>query len=377
METIESPTSSDDQRVPVRIVDADVHPMVASPEELREYLPEPWRSLPESQVGDLYSNLYLPPAGGLRKDATPPDGKNPASDPVFVERQLLLDADVDFAILITPLRINANPILESAQCIAMNEWTNNRWLSSAHNSHGRYWGSINVNAGDPEAAVREIERWAGHPHFIQVRVNAFTHAGLPFGHPFYHPIYEAASRHSLPIAVHFTGLSLLTPVGFLSYYFEHHSLYSLTYAAHLVSLICEGVFDKFERLKFVFVEGGFSWVLPVLWRLEDQWDEFRSEMATCNRRPWEYVREQVRFTTQPIEEPRHPKDLIPVAEQMKELLLFSTDYPHWDYDHPSHTLKRFPSSFRERIACRNALDFYDLPDTRLKMSDMEVVSTRA
>src|SRR5205807_4180191 len=80
----------------------------------------------------------------------------------------------------------------------------------------------------PDLAVREIERWAGHPHFVEIMLVPYTRA--PFGQPPYHPILAAAAKHGLPIVVHVNraaGMGLLTPVGFASYFIEHHALYSL------------------------------------------------------------------------------------------------------------------------------------------------------
>jgi predicted TIM-barrel fold metal-dependent hydrolase len=42
----------------------------------------------------------------------------------------------------------------------------------------------------------------------------------------------------------------------------------------------------------------------------------------------------VRFTLQPVDGPPHPAQLERFMEHMgsDELLLFSTDYPHWQFD---------------------------------------------
>ena len=46
---------------------------------------------------------------------------------------------------------------------AMNRWVVAEWLTEP-----RLKGSIVVPYEDAEAAVAEIERWAGDPHFVQV-----------------------------------------------------------------------------------------------------------------------------------------------------------------------------------------------------------------
>jgi predicted TIM-barrel fold metal-dependent hydrolase len=348
--------------VAVNLVDCDVHPEPASPAELRSYMPAAWQGVPDSLLAN--TGLYLPPAHPARLDAIGPDGAKPGSDPAFMEQQLLGEAGVDIAILDPLVRRQKDPGLELALCQATNDWLHDKWLSRGHE---RFKGSIKVPSTDPDAAVREIERWAGHPHFVQVWLDMY--AETPFGDARYDPIYEAATRHGLPMAVHFakgTGLSLATPVGWSSYYFEHHSLFPMGYAAHLVSLICQGTFDRVPGLRFVFLEGGCGWMLPLLWRLENHWDTMSGRLQHAKRRPWEYVQDSVRWATQPIEEPHDRRHLNLALELMgaDRLLMFSTDYPHWDYDDPSDVVRRLPESSRQRIFADNAIEFYGLPATR-------------
>ena len=44
----------------------------------------------------------------------------------------------------------------------------------------------------------------------------------------------------------------------------------------------------------------------------------------------------------------------------EKLLLFATDYPHWDFDTPDRSLPPLSDSARERIYATNALEFYGL-----------------
>jgi predicted TIM-barrel fold metal-dependent hydrolase len=355
---VSMPTTS----VAVSLVDADVHPLPRSPDEIRAHLPSAWQRVPEQLISSYPLVLYLPSAQPLRRDAIGPNGETPGTDPGLTERQLFDEAGVDIAILLPLVRNHANPEYEVALCAATNDWLAATWLSE-YNGHGRYKGSINVCASEPEAAAREIDRWAGHPHFVQVRLNAYSSS--PYGDPRYDPIYAAAVQAGLPVAVHFSkgsGLSLLTPAGFSSSFFEHHALYPVTYAAHVVSLLCCGTFERFPELRFVFVEGGFAWVAPLLWRLENHWDAMRQELPHGARRPTEVLLEHVRFTSQPLEEPPAPGHLratLGMAD-VGQLLLFSSDYPHWDYDDPRRVTARLPKAERAAVLAGNAIELYGL-----------------
>jgi uncharacterized protein len=356
--------------VDVSVVDTDVHPALQIPEELAPYTPEPWRTRdfmkrePWRLAGGA---VYSAPQKGVRGDAMPPGGGPAGSDPAFVKKQLLEEEGVDYAILI-PLvaRLKVDPEHEHALCVATNEWMAATWLGS-YNDHGRFRGTLRVSADAPELAVREIERWAGHPYFVQVMLPPGTHP--PLGHPKFHPIYEAACRHSLPIALHpiqQPGMQLLTPVGHPSYYGEYHPQLALQIVNHLTSLIFEGVFDKFPKLRVALVEGGVSWILPLLWRLDNQWQTFRSEVPWVKRPPSAYVREHVRLSTQPFEEPPDPAVISRLFDLMEgdDFLMFSTDYPHHDADDPKWVVKRIPVAHRKSVICANALGFYNLPAQR-------------
>lgn len=362
-----APTDSG-QRVTVKVVDTDIHPTPRTPEELRAYVPDPWRDRHWSNevFNAVGSPIYEAPNKAQRRDSYSPEGGPPCSDPVFTEMQLFGDAGVDYAIHIPlTVRPTANPEHEAAVCAATNAWLKDTWLTR-YNDHGRHYGTLRVASRDTALAVQEIEKWAGDEHFIQVMLNPYNDA--PLGQARYYPIYETATRLDLPICLHVNrspGMRLLTPVGFSSYFFEHHSLYSMMYMAHLTSLVFEGVFERFPKLKVTLVEGGFSWIVPLAWRLDRHWEQLGSEVPNVTRRPSETIREHVRLSTQPVEEPPQPRDLKRLWELMDpaEVLMFATDYPHWDFDAPQQ-MHRLPEDAQQRVLCDNALEWYGLPPTR-------------
>jgi predicted TIM-barrel fold metal-dependent hydrolase len=132
--------------------------------------------------------------------------------------------------------------------------------------------------------------------------------------------------------------------------------------SNVVSLVFEGVFERFPDLKVAFVEYGFSWLLPLLWRMDREWKNFRYDTPWVKRPPAEYVREHLRFATQPMDEPDKVEDLWKLLELLggEELLMFSSDYPHYDNDNPRVTLAKLPEGTRERVAGENAFAFFGL-----------------
>ncbi len=350
--------------LPVRLIDCDVHPYLKRQDDLRAYMPEPWRRkrFPNRR------EVFLPPGDGRRLDSFPADGSPPGSDPALMEQQVFEGIGVDFIILIPASSISVIPDPAHAAVVARawNDWQLDTWLG-AYNGHGRFKSSIVIAPQNPEWSAREIERLAGHPHLVQVQAGSSALAA--YGKPQFHPIWEAAARHNLPVAVHVEspiGPSPPTPLGNPSYFLEFHTLYPAVYMTHLVSLIAEGVFEKYPALKFVFVEGGSAWLAPMMWRMDKDWRGARSETPWLKRKPSAYLRDHIRFTSQPIEEPENRKHLLQIFEMMdaEHVLMFSSDYPHWDFDDPKHAFPPLPARLKQRIFCENARELYGLPATR-------------
>ena len=78
----------------------------------------------------------------------------------------------------------------------------------------------------------------------------------------------------------------------------------------------------------------------------------------------EYIRDNIYFTTQPLDEPARDADLAEVFEQVgTDRIMFSTDYPHWDMDEPSFVLGKLKlgDADKARIFAGNAKQLYGLP----------------
>ena len=85
--------------------------------------------------------------------------------------------------------------------------------------------------------------------------------------------------------------------------------------------------------------------------------------ADLQRAPSEYVREHFWFTTQPIEEPEKLQWLPEVLERsgVGDRLMFSSDYPHWDFDSPLEAIpETLPETTRRKLFYQNACRLYGL-----------------
>lgn len=348
------------------IIDCDVHHTVNSGKDLIPYLPEPWKSEVAKHGLRTITSGIMEWDGGMRMDSVPPNGGLPGTDPEFMNEQLLDKYGYSYAILTGgPLyQITGMPDSDyaAAMCSAFNDFTVENWLPKDK----RYKSVIWVPHQDPEAAAREIDRLGDHPDMVMVWFSALSR--IPFGNRFYHPIYEAAERKGLPIGVHtgYPGAMFAqaspTAAGIARTYLEWHCCAPQTYMAHLVSLIMEGVFVKYPNLKFLLVEGGFDWLPSLMWRMNERYKGLRQQAPWLKRLPSEYVFDHVRFTTQPMSEPLKKEHLLQLFDMMdaENMLMFASDYPHWDFDEPSILPNQLSETAKRKILYENAAQFFNL-----------------
>jgi predicted TIM-barrel fold metal-dependent hydrolase len=169
----------------------------------------------------------------------------------------------------------------------------------------------------------------------------------------------------LPVAWHLGAESSgingnLTAAGPPTSYIEAHTSLSQVAQAQVTSMVCEGVFAKFPDLKFIITEGGVAWLPHIMWRMDRLWQATQDELPWLKKAPSEYIRDNVRITTQPLEEPPNPKDLGRLLDTVRgeDMLLYASDYPHWDFDNPDTTLRHFPDPAQRRIFAETALATY-------------------
>jgi predicted TIM-barrel fold metal-dependent hydrolase len=342
-----------------RIIDCDVHHQFP-PEGIAQFLPE-------RDVEPYYAGgAGLPHVdGAFRIDTYPPRGGLPASDPEYVVTDHLDKHDIDFAVLSqgTLLGLSGMHDVDRAAelAAAINDWTIEDWFGVDE----RFLGSITVATSDPEQAAAEIRRVGSTPRMVQVCAT-----GLPclMGNSFLHPIYEACEEVRLPFTLHQGGLTP-TPSATPSSFVEMHIDMCFPVLPHLVSMVTEGVFVKYPKLKLVLNEFGVAWLPFVMWRLDMEYRAGRDELPWLTKLPSEYITEHVRLTTQPLEEPANRRDLAKLLElfDAPNMLLFSSDYPHWDADNPDVALKAIPEEYRRRVYFDNAAETFQL-EQRLGVS---------
>jgi hypothetical protein len=341
-------------------IDCDVHINVPGMGALLPYLDDYWRdSVVDRGLNSLDSISYPPRAPLTARPDWRGAGGQPASSLPML-RTLALDRwNITIAICNclygVPLLFAED--MAAAFATAVNDWVAKEWLDR----EPRLRASIVVPMQNTELAVAELERCAADKRFVQVLLLAMGEA--PLGRRQYWPLYAAAERHRLPLCIH-AGSSYrhpLTSLGWPSYYVEDYCAQSQGFQAQLASLVCEGVFSKFPKLKVVLAESGVTWLPAFLWRLSKFWRGVRAEVPWVDRSPGAIVRDHVRLTLQPFDAPEDPGAVARLLDHLQsdDMLLFSSDFPHWQFDGDDIMPAGIPPKLDVKIRSGNALATYD------------------
>jgi uncharacterized protein len=344
-----------------RPIDCDIHPAIPSTRLLLPYLDDYWREhiIRRGIEADNLELSTYPSAAPLnsRPDWRPARGMAGA-DLGAMQSQALDTFQTRFAIcnVLNGASILHSEDLSLALCRAINRWIVAEWLDR----DPRLRASIVVPVHSAELAAEEIDRCAEDRRFVQVLMLSQTE--LPLGRRQNWPIYRAAERHELPIGIH-AGSSFRHPpsaLGWGSYLLEDYVSQAPGFAATLNSLVTEGVFVKFPRLKVVLIESGVSWLPAYLWRINKTWRGVRAETPWLDRLPSEIIREHVRLTIQPFDEPDEAKQIETIIEEIgsDDMLLFSTDYPHWQFEGTDAMPDGLPDALVKKILIDNPLETY-------------------
>lgn len=331
------------------VVDTDAHVM-ESQSDFMPYLDDPFRSLFNRGEGTLGEFGMLYPRANFMTNVHTGKVK---MDFVRTQEDLLdgMDMlDTDKMVVTPTLNLYLGAVhhdeLAAAFAQAYNDWLLDKILDGQQG----IFGAAVIAPQLPSRAVEEIDKHATESDIVAV---FFPTAGASpaLGNERYYPIYEACESHGLPIMFHngFNAFPFSFPIQFqgtsrgLSVHVPYHSMEHMT---NLSSMLTHGVPVRFPDLKFVVQEAGLGWIPYFMYRYDDEYNAKREEAPLLEAQPSEYIQRQFYFTTQPLE---GTHDIGYVSQTISsigpESVMFSSDYPHNDFDNSSELLQTIRSRF--------------------------------
>jgi predicted TIM-barrel fold metal-dependent hydrolase len=345
------------------VVDADLHVNLGTVATIAPYLDPVWVDfVSETGFAAPPGPATLYPAGAattVKPEWIPDDGVLPASTLALLREHVLDPLAVETAVLNCYWGVEAirHPDFATGLARALNDWLIDEWLDK----DDRLRASMVVPTGVPVEAAAEIDRVGGHPGFVQVLLPVRSPA--LYGQRNWHPMFAAIEQNDLVAGIHLGGNpdGPPTPTGWPQWFMEEHAGLTQVFQSQLISIIGEGLFEKFPSLRVSFLESGFTWLGPTLWRMDKEWKGLRRDVPWIKRLPSETIQEHIRFTTQPI-------DAGPIEDLAKALnwfdaervLMFASDYPHDYGDDVSTLLRVMPKTSHEWVMAANAKTHYRL-----------------
>jgi predicted TIM-barrel fold metal-dependent hydrolase len=329
---------------------AEVFKYIESPVMRREAMEGAGRSTSflNSQVGAQNMSGRIIRSRGRRIEKVQPDR----------HRDITMTLDwmdamgVDYACLFpTPmLFLGAHPIPEVEVAMAR---AYNRWLCETVLAHEpRIVSMLYLPFNDPEAAYQTVKDFGDKkgvvgfmvtsPRYKPVHDNAYIKT--------YALIEEMGKVMSFHAAYNWEDRALSMTNRFISVHALGFMWFNMV---HMTNWVINGLPERFPKLKVMWIESGLTWAYSLMQRLDHSFMMRTSDCPQLKRKPSEYMREMY-YSTQPMEMPEDKSLLEATFKQIKAdtQLVWSSDYPHWDFDLPS-TIYDLP--FLNEQAKRNIL----------------------
>lgn len=241
---------------------------------------------------------------------------------------------IDMAMLFPThmLTLSSHPVLEVQTKFAR---AYNRWLlDTVIPKEPRLRTLLYLPLYDPEECYKMVLEYGDKPGVSGFLVTA-THQTAVHDNALM-KTYAALEERNLPIAFHggFNWLdqAFKTNNRFISV----HALGFVWYnVVHMTNWIVNGLPERFPNLKVIWMESGLAWVPFLMQRLDSEYMMRSNECPALKARPSDYMRKMY-YSTQPME----IQDMGALQTTFRMInaetqLMYSSDYPHWDFDLPS------------------------------------------
>ena len=253
---------------------------------------------------------------------------------VVLTRRAMESFGLDYMVVFpTPmlfLGTHPQPEMEVLLGRAYNRWLEERLLPGDE----RIKSFMYLPFNDPEAALRTVEDFSEVKGSVGFTITSARYK--PVHHNQYMKLYAALEERGMPLCFHAGYYWQDSSMSLLNRFIGMHALaFVLCNLVHMTNWVLNGLPERFPKLKTIWLESGLAWIPFLMQRLDHEYLMRTSEAPLLRKLPSEYMREMY-YTSQPMETD-HPKALELTFEMIhaETQLLYSSDWPHWDFDPPS------------------------------------------
>lgn len=215
-------------------------------------------------------------------------------------------------------------------------WAYNRWLTEEVLPKGdnRYFSMLCLPFSDADEALRHVETFGHRKHVGGFMVTTVRNAGVHENQ--YMKVYRAMEERGLVLSFH-SGPNWGEPIfktcnRFLSVHALGFTWYNIL---HCTNWVINGLGERFPKLPVIWIESGLAWVPFLMQRLDHEYMLRPSEAPLLKKKPSDYMRDMY-YATQPMEiQDMEAMECTFRMINAETQLIYSSDYPHWDFDLPS------------------------------------------
>jgi uncharacterized protein len=262
-----------------------------------------------------------------------------------------LDYQVVFPQTMLGIGTHPHKAVATALTMAYNKW----FAKSVLGRDRRIKSMLNLPIEDPDATLETIRLYHDHPDVLGFLITSQRYFAVH--HNALMPVYAELERVGMPLGFHagpnWGDSWTLTMNRFTA---MHAMSFVTCNMTHLSNWLFNGMPERFPNLKVIWIESGLAWMPFMMQRLDHEYLLRVSDAPLLTKRPSEYMREMF-YTCQPMEV-THPKALTMTLDMIdaENTLLYSSDWPHWDFDPPSRimTIEGLSETARDNILGRTA-----------------------
>jgi len=258
-------------------------------------------------------------------------GCPPASYQPEARIRMLDEWGVDAGVLFPTVGILwdvADNALAAAYARAYNNWVND----FASHDRRRMIPIAHLALQDPPSALAELKRCI-KLGFRGVFVPPEPINGKRFSHSDFDPIWRECEEAGLPVCLHVIVRFNRAP-GLLGHFYapgEFRMVYGFALGGFaqvvpaMMTMIADGLFDRFPRLKVLCVEAGAGWAPYIMDRMDEKYEHLGWTFP-LKLKPSDYFRRNIWVVAEPEE-----RTIGSVMELMGEdRVLWGSDFPHID-----------------------------------------------